>query len=49
MDEDDLRDGMPIPSKVVVTSHLEKFANYFLEISLQGKYLTCLSNFNILK
>ena len=37
VDEDDLRDGMPISSKAVVESYLEKHALYFLEICLQGK------------
>ncbi|KAL4231036.1 hypothetical protein ACF0H5_008619 [Mactra antiquata] len=35
VDEDDLRDGLPITSKCVVENYLEKHASYFQEIVLQ--------------
>ncbi|XP_052771208.1 cyclin-J-like [Mya arenaria] len=35
VDEDDLRDGIPISSKLTVETHLEKHAAYFQEIVLQ--------------
>ena len=40
VDEDDLRNGMPISSKASVESYLEKHALYFQEICLQGKIYT---------
>ena len=42
VDEDDLRDGIPIASKAVVMAYVEKYSNYFLEICLQGKNLRLL-------
>ena len=45
VDEDDLRDGLPITSKSTVETYLEKHAFYFQEIVLQGSLFFLLYNF----